>query len=56
VWLVLRDALIMIGGGALVALPVTWASRRLIEAQLYGVQPFDAPTIALASVVLVGLE
>jgi predicted permease len=49
VWLVVRDALIMIAAGTLVALPVTWGLGRLIEAQLFGVQAFDAPTIVLAS-------
>ena len=48
VWLVVRDAVMMIGAGTLVALPAAWALRRLIEAQLFGVHAFDAPTIVLA--------
>ena len=52
VWLVVRDALILIAAGALVALPATWALRRLIETQLFGVRAIDAPTIVLASGVL----
>jgi predicted permease len=55
VWLVVRDALIMIGAGTVIALPATWASRRLIEAQLFDVRAFDAPTIVLASGVLVAV-
>jgi predicted permease len=55
VWLVVRDALIMIAAGTLVALPAAWASRRFIEAQLFGVRPFDVPTIVLAGGLLAGV-
>jgi ABC-type antimicrobial peptide transport system permease subunit len=51
-WLIVRDVLIMIAVGTSVALPIAWASRRLVEAQLFGVRPFDAQTIAFASVIL----
>jgi predicted permease len=51
-WLVVRDVLIMIAVGTLVALPIAWISRRLVEAQLVGVRPFDAATIAIASGIL----
>ena len=52
VWLVVRDALIMTLIGIAAALPLAWALRRLIEAQLFGVHAFDGPTIAAASIVL----
>ncbi len=52
VWLVVRDAVVMIGVGASIALPSVWALGRLVEAQLFGVGAADAPTIAAASVVL----
>jgi predicted permease len=52
VWLVVRDALIMIGAGAMVAIPAAWASRRMVEAQLFGVGAFDVPTTVLATGVL----
>ena len=52
VWLIVRDALAMIGAGTAIALPCTWALRRLVEAQLFGIRAFDAPTIALASSLL----
>jgi ABC-type antimicrobial peptide transport system permease subunit len=48
VWLIVRDALIMIGAGTALGLPCAWALRRLVEAQLFGVRAFDGPTIALA--------
>ena len=37
VWLVVRDALLMVAAGIVVALPAVWALRRLVEAQLFGV-------------------
>jgi ABC-type antimicrobial peptide transport system permease subunit len=52
VWLVVRDALILTIIGIATALPLAWAFRRLIEAQLFGVRPFDAPTIAVTSTLL----
>jgi ABC-type antimicrobial peptide transport system permease subunit len=41
IWLVLRDALVMIAGGTAIALPCVWALGRLVESQLYGVKPTD---------------
>jgi ABC-type antimicrobial peptide transport system permease subunit len=49
VWLVVRDALLMVIAGIVVALPVVWALRRLVETQLFDVAAFDGLTIALAS-------
>jgi ABC-type antimicrobial peptide transport system permease subunit len=51
-WMVLRDALVMIAAGIAVALPCVWALRRLVESQLYDVKPTDPATIAAAAVVL----
>ncbi|MEX2285310.1 MAG: ABC transporter permease [Gemmatimonadota bacterium] len=48
VWLITRDALIMIIAGIGIALPAAWALRRLVETQLFGVGAFDGPTIAAA--------
>jgi ABC-type antimicrobial peptide transport system permease subunit len=57
-WLIMRDAAVMIAGGALIALPSVWALRRLVEAELFGVSAMHLPTIAIAGVVLaaVGLS
>jgi putative ABC transport system permease protein len=52
VWLVVRDALIMVGAGVAIALPSTWALKRLVEAELFGVRALDGPTVALAMAVL----
>ena len=52
VWLVVREALIMVGAGTAIALPSAWALQRLVEAGLFGVRAFDSPTVALAMAVL----
>lgn len=52
VWLVLRDALVMITAGIAIALPCVWALGRLIESQLYDVKPTDPATIATATLIL----
>jgi putative ABC transport system permease protein len=48
VWIIARDAMIMIGVGIAIAIPSAWALRRVIQSQLFGVSAFDGPTIALA--------
>jgi predicted permease len=52
VWLVLRDALVMIAGGIAIALPCVWALGRLVESQLYDVKPTDPAMIATATLIL----
>jgi putative ABC transport system permease protein len=52
VWMIIRDALIMIVAGTGIALPVAWGLKRVVEAELFGVGAFDGPTVALASCLL----
>ncbi len=52
IWLVLRDALVMIAAGTAIALPCIWALGRLVESQLYDVKPTDPMTILTATLVL----
>ena len=52
IWLVLRDALVMIAGGTAIALPCVWALGRLVESQLYDIKPTDPVTILAATLVL----
>jgi predicted permease len=52
IWMVLRDALVMIAGGTAIALPCVWALGRLVESQLYDVKPTDPATILAATLVL----
>jgi predicted permease len=52
VWLVLRDAFIVVGAGALLALPCVWGLGRVVESQLYDVTPTDPLTVATATALL----
>jgi predicted permease len=52
VWLVLRDALVMIAAGIAMALPCVWTLGRLVESQLYDVKPTDPAMIATATLIL----
>jgi predicted permease len=52
IWLVLRDALVMIAAGTAIALPCVWALGRLVQSQLYDVKPTDPVTIFAATLVL----
>jgi len=51
-WLIMRDAAVMLAGGTLIALPAVWALRRFVEAELFGVTSLHLPTIAVAAAVL----
>ncbi len=52
VWLVLRDALVMIAAGIAIALPCVWALGRMVESQLYDVKPTDPAMIGAATLIL----
>jgi predicted permease len=52
VWLVLRDAIVMIAAGAAVALPCVAVLGRLVESQLFGVTATDPVTIAGTTLLL----
>ena len=52
IWLVLRDALVMIVAGTVIALPCVWALGRLVESQLFDVKPTDPSAIAAAALLL----
>jgi ABC-type antimicrobial peptide transport system permease subunit len=49
VWLVMREVLQLVAIGILIGLPAAWALTRFAKSQLYGIQPNDALTIALAT-------
>ena len=56
-WLVMKEVLQLVGIGVAIGLPSAWALTRLAKSQLYGIQPNDALTIALATagIVLVAI-
>ncbi|HJU43420.1 MAG TPA: ABC transporter permease [Vicinamibacterales bacterium] len=56
VWLILRDAAVMIGSGMLVAIPATFLLKQFVEAQLFGVNALHPPTIALAGLLLLAVS
>jgi predicted permease len=53
-WLVMREVLMMLGAGVLIALPVSFLLTRYVQSQLYGIQPSDPVSVA-AAVILVSL-
>jgi ABC-type antimicrobial peptide transport system permease subunit len=62
IWLMVRGALVIVGVGLAVAVPAVWGLQQLsdrvtlaldlVETQIFGVQAFDAPTIAAAGATL----
>ncbi|MGO9261809.1 MAG: ABC transporter permease [Bryobacteraceae bacterium] len=52
VWMVLREALLLLGIGLAVGLPVAFALSRLVSSQLYGVKPDDLWTALAALAIL----
>jgi hypothetical protein len=52
-WLVMSDALRLVGAGLLVGLPAVWASTRLVSGMLFGLSPTDSLTIGGAAGTLV---
>jgi ABC-type antimicrobial peptide transport system permease subunit len=51
-WLVLRDAIVMIAAGTAVALPCVAVLGRLVESQLFGVTATDPITITVTTLLL----
>ena len=51
-WMVLKEALVLLGVGLVVGLPLTFAVTRLIREQLFGLNAADPGTFALAIAVV----
>jgi predicted permease len=51
--MVLGEALALVAGGTVVGVPLALTASRLLRSQLYGVNPIDLPSIAVALGVLV---
>ena len=51
-WLVLRQTLFMLAGGALAGVPLTVIAGRTVSTQLFGVRAIDPVTISIAVLVL----
>lgn len=52
IWLVLRDASVMILGGIAIGLPFVWGLGQLITSQLFDVKPSDPEALAAATLIL----
>jgi ABC-type antimicrobial peptide transport system permease subunit len=52
VWLVMREVLLLIAAAIAVAVPLALALSRLIGSQLYGINPTDPLSIAIAALLL----
>ena len=50
VWLFVREAAILVGFGCLLGLPALWAFGQWVRSQLFGIDPLDPFTIAVAAV------
>jgi predicted permease len=54
VWMVLRRVLILAAAGLAISVPVALIAFRLVKSFLFGIQPNDPGTLALAGAVLLG--
>jgi len=54
-WLVMREVLLLATIGLGIGLVSAWGLTRLVEAQLFGIKPFDALTMALATIGIAGV-
>jgi predicted permease len=50
VWLVMKEVLALVGIGIALGLASSWGLTRYVKAQLYGIEPNDLGTIALATI------
>jgi predicted permease len=53
-WMILRDALLLIGSGIATGLPISIVAAKLTSSLLYGIDPSDPVTFALTISVLLG--
>ncbi len=51
-WLVMKDVLVMLGTGVAIALPAAWLLSQSVRSQLYGIQPTDPSSIAIATLTI----
>jgi ABC-type antimicrobial peptide transport system permease subunit len=54
-WLFVREAVVLVGLGFLVAVPAAWALGRYIESLLYGLKPADPWTTVAAMTALAAI-
>jgi predicted permease len=52
IWLVMREVLVLVGVGVAVGLPAAYFLTKVVQAQLYGIEPNDPSSLALATLLL----
>ena len=55
VWLVMREVLVIVVAGVAAGLPAAYALTRVVQTQLYGVEPTDGISIGMATLLLGGV-
>jgi len=55
VWMILREVLRLVAIGVATGLPAALALSRIVQAQLYGIQPYDPLSVAAATLLLAGV-
>jgi predicted permease len=55
VWMVMREALVLLGTGLAIGIPVAFWLSRYLASQLFSVKPSDVGTAAVALAILVGV-
>jgi ABC-type antimicrobial peptide transport system permease subunit len=55
IWLVLREALTLVGAGAVIGLLASLAATRTVSTLLFGLKPNDPLTIAAATLLLLAI-
>jgi predicted permease len=52
---IVRETMMLVGGGVLVGVAASWAATRLIASTLFGLTAMDPPTLAFAITVMTGV-
>jgi ABC-type antimicrobial peptide transport system permease subunit len=55
IWIVMREVLVLAGAGMAVGLPAALWLSKLVRNQLYGIEPQDPQSIAVAVILLIGV-
>ena len=54
-WLVMRDSLLLVAFGIAIGLATALATARMVSTLLFGLEPTDPLTIALATLLMIGV-
>ena len=55
VWMVMREVLLLAATGIVIGMGAAWAATRFVQAQLFGIQATDRPTMAAAALGIVAV-